>query len=145
MVEDNLDPELENDNTKNHMVQVRMNNKEFRKFWLVRRKLKADNNSSTLRMLIKLAADNNGESIEDELQKQVLMEDISASTQALLRQITGIANNVNQIAYGVNKLNSNDPDNQPSWDWIVKNVQQVNQQVPELHQLIETIKQKVGA
>ncbi|MBM6940053.1 plasmid mobilization relaxosome protein MobC [Limosilactobacillus coleohominis] len=145
MVEDNLDPELENDNTKNHMVQVRMNNKEFRKFWLVRRKLKADNNSSTLRMLIKLAADNNGESIEDELQKQALMEDISASTQALLRQITGIANNVNQIAYGVNKLNSNDPDNQPSWDWIVKNVQQVNQQVPELHQLIETIKQKVGA
>lgn len=144
MVANNLDPELENENTKNHMVQVRMNNKEFRKFWLVRRKLKAENNSAALRKLIELAATNNGESIEDSQQKQSLLEEVSASNQALLRQVTGIANNVNQIAYGVNKLNANDPDNQQSWDWIVQNVQRVNQQVPMLKQLVKTVKQKVG-
>ena len=144
MVANNLDPELENENTKNHMVQVRMNNKEFRKFWLVRRKLKAENNSAALRKLIELAATNNGESIEVSQQKQSLLEEVSASNQALLRQVTGIANNVNQIAYGVNKLNANDPDNQQSWDWIVQNVQRVNQQVPMLKQLVKTVKQKVG-
>lgn len=145
MVENNYDVELENKNTKNHMVQVRMNDEQFRKFWMVRKKLKATNNSAALRLLVELAAHNNAEFVTDGQQKQELMEDVSASNQALLRQVRGIANNVNQIAYGVNKLNSNDPDNQRSWKWIVKNIQQVNQQVPELHQLIETIKQKVGA
>lgn len=145
MVENNYDVELENKNTKNHMIQVRMNDEQFRKFWMVRKKLKATNNSAALRLLVELAAHNNAEFVTDGQQKQELMEDVSASNQALLRQVSGIANNVNQIAYGVNKLNSNDPDNQRSWKWIVKNIQQVNQQVPELHQLIETIKQKVGA
>ncbi len=145
MVENNYDVELENKNTKNHMIQVRMNDEQFRKFWMVRKKLKATNNSAALRLLVELAANNNAEFVTDGQQKQELMEDVSASNQALLRQVSGIANNVNQIAYGVNKLNSNDPDNQRSWKWIVKNIQQVNQQVPELHQLIETIKQKVGA
>lgn len=145
MVENNYDVELENKNTKNHMIQVRMNDEQFRRFWMVRKKLKATNNSAALRLLVELAANNNAEFVTDGQQKQELMEDVSASNQALLRQVSGIANNVNQIAYGVNKLNSNDPDNQRSWKWIVKNIQQVNQQVPELHQLIETIKQKVGA
>ena len=145
MVENNYDVELENKNTKNHMIQVRMNDEQFRRFWMVRKKLKATNNSAALRLLVELAANNNAEFVTDGQQKQELMEDVSASNQALLRQVSGIANNVNQIAYGVNKLNSNDPDNQRSWKWIVKNIQQVKQQVPELHQLIETIKQKEGA
>ena len=145
MVENNYDVELENKITNNHMIQVRMNDEQFRRFWMVRKKLKATNNSAALRLLVELAANNNAEFVTYGQQKQELMEDVSASNQALLRQVSGIANNVNQIAYGVNKLNSNDPDNQRSWKWIVKNIQQVNQQVPELHQLIETIKQKVGA
>lgn len=144
MVANNLDPELENENTKNHMVQVRMNNKEFRKFWLVRRKLKAGNNSAALRKLIELAATNNGESIEDSQQKQSLLEEVSASNQALLRQVTGIANNVNQVAHGVNALVAGDPDNEESWNWVVTNVQAIQRQLPALENLIANVKQRVG-
>lgn len=144
MVANNLDPELENENTKNHMVQVRMNNKEFRKFWLVRRKLKAENNSAALRKLIELAATNNGESIEDSQQKQLLLEEVSASNQALLRQVTGIANNVNQVAHGVNALVAGDPDNEESWNWVVTNVQAIQRQLPALENLIVNVKQRVG-
>lgn len=144
MVANNLDPELENENTKNHMVQVRMNNKEFRKFWLVRRKLKAENNSAALRKLIELAATNNGESIEDSQQKQSLLEEVSASNQALLRQVTGIANNVNQVAHGVNALVAGDPDNEESWNWVVTNVQAIQRQLPALENLIVNVKQRVG-
>ena len=104
MVENNYDVELENKNTKNHMIQVRMNDEQFRRFWMVRKKLKATNNSAALRLLVELAANNNAEFVTDGQQKQELMEDVSASNQALLRQVSGIANNVNQIAYGVNKL-----------------------------------------
>lgn len=144
MVENNFDPELENEITKNHMIQVRMNNKEFRKFWLVRRKLKANNNSSALRMLVELAANNNAEFVTDGQQKQELMEDVSASNQALLRQVTGIATNVNQVAHGINVLVAGDPDNEESWNWVVTNVQAVQRQLPALKQLITSIKQKVG-
>lgn len=144
MVENNFDPELENETTKNHMIQVRMNNKEFRKFWLVRRKLKANNNSSALRMLVELAANNNAEFVTDGQQKRELMEDVSASNQALLRQVTGIATNVNQVAHGINVLVAGDPDNEESWNWVVTNVQAVQRQLPALKQLITSIKQKVG-
>ena len=144
MVENNFDPELENETTKNHMIQVRMNNKEIRKFWLVRRTLKANNNYSALRMLVELAANNNAEFVTDGQQKQELMEDVSASNQALLRQVTGIATNVNQVAHGINVLVAGDPDNEESWNWVVTNVQAVQRQLPALKQLITSIKQKVG-
>ena len=144
MVENNYDVELENKNTKNHMIQVRMNDEQFRKFWMVRKKLKATNNSAALRLLVELAANNNAEFVTDGQQKQELMEDVSASNQALLRQVTGIATNVNQVAHGINVLVAGDPDNEESWNWVVTNVQAVQRQLPALKQLITSIKQKVG-
>ncbi|MFR0532271.1 hypothetical protein ACLUXY_08070 [Limosilactobacillus reuteri subsp. suis] len=127
-------------NVKRNMIQVRLSDRDFNSFEVLRNKMGAKNNAAALRQLIneKKRIGTPSQSAVNDLQQTY--DDLAAKLDGLMWNSGNITNNMNQIAHNTNLAKESDPANVETWNWVVNALKTEYQPVQQLSELVQEVK-----